>query len=100
MKVLLTDGSHKNTLAIVRYLGKEGFTIDILHHKKSAPAYSKYCNRLIICPEIQKEEEYYQFVLQLVKQQLYDILIPVGVIANKIFVRRIAEIRKRELVKK
>ena len=94
MKVLLTDGSHKNTLAIVRYLGKEGFTIDILHHKKSAPAYSKYCNRLIICPEIQKEEEYYQFVLQLVKQQLYDILIPVGVIANKIFVRRIAEIRK------
>lgn len=79
MKVLLTDGSHKNTLAIIRYLGKEGYIIDILHHKKSAPAYSKFCNKLIICPSVEKESEYIEFVIALVKNHHYDILIPVGV---------------------
>lgn len=94
MKVLLTDGSHKNTLAIMRYLGKEGHIIDILHHKKSAPAYSKYCNRLIICPPVEKEIEYFNFVMTLVKEHKYDILIPVGVNTVKILSQHIEDLHQ------
>lgn len=89
MKVLLTDGSHKNTLAIMRYLGKLNFKIDILHHKKSAPAYSKFCNQLIICPNVNDEIAYFDFVLYLVKNNSYDILIPVGVKPVEIFSKRL-----------
>lgn len=83
MKVLLSDGSHKNTLAIIRYLGREGHSVHILHHKKSAPAYSKYCKRLILCPPISNQEAYTGFLLQHVQDNKYDIFIPVGVLANK-----------------
>jgi len=94
MDVLLTDGSHKNTLAIIRYLGKVGHKVDILHHKKSAPAYSIYCHRLIICPPINKGAAYFDFVLQLLEKRHYDILIPVGVKAIEIFSRHLTVLRK------
>lgn len=82
MKILLTDGSHANTLGIMRHL--KGHEIDILHHKKSAPAYSKYCNKLIISPEITDIENYFNFLYNHVKANYYDILIPVGVLASYI----------------
>jgi predicted ATP-grasp superfamily ATP-dependent carboligase len=94
MKILLTDGSHKNTLAIIRYLGRENHIIDILHFKKSAPAYSKYCNKLIISPNIQNEFEYFEFVLNLVKNQNYDILIPVGIKSIEVLSKNLQEITK------
>jgi predicted ATP-grasp superfamily ATP-dependent carboligase len=55
-----------------------------LNHKKSAPAYSRYCNKLIICPHIRNQEEYYEFLYQHVRQNRYDILIPVGVLTSLI----------------
>jgi len=94
MKVLLTDGSHKNTLAIIRYLGKEGYHIDILHHKKSAPAYSRYCNKLIICPDVHNEFAYFNFILNLVQKQKYEILIPVGTKAIEILSRHLTELHQ------
>jgi predicted ATP-grasp superfamily ATP-dependent carboligase len=94
MKLLLTDGGHKNTLAIIRYLGKERHTIDILHHKKSAPAYSKNCRKLIICPQINKELEYFEFVFNLVQNQKYDILIPVGIKAIEVLSKHLAELHQ------
>lgn len=82
MRILLTDGSHMNSLAILRQLKEH--EIDILHHKKSAPAYSRYCNKLIICPDVRNQEEYFEFLRQHVQRNKYDILIPVGVLASNI----------------
>ena len=79
MKILLTDGSHMNALAILRRL--KGHEIHLIHHKKSAPAYSKYCEKLIICPPITREEAYAEFLIQHVKNNKYDILMPVGILA-------------------
>jgi len=94
MKILLTDGSHKNTLAIMRFLGKEKHLIDILHHKKSAPAYSKHCHELIICPKTNKESEYFHFILNLVQNRNYDILIPVGIESIVALSKHLPELRK------
>ena len=46
-----------NALAIMRQM--KGHEIDLLHHKKSAPAYSRYCNKLIICPNVNDEEDFF-----------------------------------------
>ena len=79
MKILLTDGSHANTLGIMRHL--KGHEIDIIHHKKSAPAYSRYCNKLIISPKITQRDAYALFLYHHVRANHYDILIPVGALA-------------------
>ena len=79
MKILLTDGSHANTLGMMRHL--RGHVIDILHHKKAAPAYSRYCNKLILCPVITDFDSYAQFLYNHVKDNYYDILMPVGALA-------------------
>lgn len=94
MRVLLTDGGSKNTLAIIRYLGKEGVVVDILHHKKSSPSFSKYCNHLYISPNINEKQRYYSFVLEIVEKENYDLLIPVGAKAVKLIGHHLAEIQK------
>ncbi len=71
-----------NALAIMRRI--KGHEIDIVHHKKSAPAYSRYCNKLIISPSIYNEKDYFEFLFQTVKNNKYDILIPVGVLTSYI----------------
>ena len=82
MRILLTDGAHMNALAILRHLKEH--EIDLVHHKKSAPAYSRYCNKLIISPNVNNQEEYFEFLFQIVKNNKYDILIPVGVLTSYI----------------
>jgi len=94
MKVLLSDGSHKNTLAMMRYLGKEGHCIDIIHHKKSAPAYSKYCNELILSPHIEDSKAYITFLLGHIQTHSYDLLIPVGINAYKYCISEYKEFTK------
>jgi predicted ATP-grasp superfamily ATP-dependent carboligase len=82
MRILLTDGSHMNALGAMRHLKEH--EIDLLHHKKSAPAYSRYCNKLIICPNVNNQEEYFEFLYHHVQNNKYDILIPVGVLSSYI----------------
>jgi len=82
MKILLTDGSHMNALAIMRRLKEH--EIDLIHHKKSAPAYSRYCNKLILCPRVENEEEYFKFLHKHVQDNKYDILMPVGVLTSRV----------------
>lgn len=92
MKILLTDGSHMNTLAILRHM--KGHEIDILHHKKAAPAYSKYCHKLIVCPDINNHGEYFEFLHDHVRDNKYDILIPVGALASYICSKHYAWLSK------
>ena len=44
MKVLVTDASYIHTLAIIRYLGKQGIKACVISDTKIAVSfYSKYC---------------------------------------------------------
>lgn len=92
MKILLTDGSHMNALAIMRYM--KGHKIDLLHHKKSAPAYSRYCNKLIKCPNVNDEEDFFEFLHQHIQNNSYDILMPVGVLSSYICSKYYTQISK------
>jgi len=92
MKILLTDGDHMNALAIMRRL--KGHEIDLLHHKKSAPAYSRYCNKLIICPHAQDHEAYFEFLHRHILENKYDILMPVGVLTSYVCSRYYDQLSK------
>jgi predicted ATP-grasp superfamily ATP-dependent carboligase len=94
VKVLLTDGGHKNTLSIIRHLGRMKIDITIIHHKKSFPAYSKYCSKLYLSPQVTDSENYYKYVLGLVKSEQFDLLIPIGASTVHIFSNHIDELRK------
>lgn len=85
MRVLVTDGGHKNTLCIIRHLSKIGHEVSILHHKKSAPAYSRYCKHLYLSPSIFEKTEYIDFVIQIIRDSKFDVLIPVGAESYSIF---------------
>ena len=85
MRVLVTDGGHKNTLSIIRHLSKIGHEVSILHHKKSAPAYSRYCHHLYLSPSIFEKTEYINFVIQIIRESKFDLLIPVGAESHSIF---------------
>ena len=80
MKVLVTDAHYNHTLAAVRGLGKEGVDITACSENKfSISFYSKYCNHKLIYPSpLKTPERFIEFLLKKVKQNKYDVIIPIG----------------------
>ncbi|MBC7334201.1 MAG: ATP-grasp domain-containing protein [Actinobacteria bacterium] len=79
LRVLVSDGSHKNALAIIRNLGKS-YYFDILTPFPPAltlSAYSKFSNNVFYVDH-SKETEYYLKVLSILKNNSYDVFLPVG----------------------
>lgn len=81
-KILVTDGLNKNTLAILRALGKSKYCIDITsNHQKiiTLGFYSRYCNNVHILKNMSKDIDLYaEELLNILKNRHYDVLIPVG----------------------
>jgi predicted ATP-grasp superfamily ATP-dependent carboligase len=83
-RILVLDGDHKNTLAIVRHLGKTGkYVIDVVSHQKASISfYSKYVSRKLILPSPKKDrEKYMKELLETLEKNHYLTLIPVSYIS-------------------
>jgi len=79
MKVLLTDGNFKHTLAAVRSLGKRGIEVTVLSHLPiSISFYSKYCQHHLIAPAPEKDLRFADFLLEYVKKNQFDVLLPIS----------------------
>ncbi|MGC9435721.1 MAG: ATP-grasp domain-containing protein [Methanomicrobiales archaeon] len=79
MKVLITDGNFKHTLAAVRSLGKKGMDVTVLSdHRLSVSFYSKYCSHRIIAPNPEYSGDFSSTVRDLVKKGNYDVLLPIS----------------------
>jgi predicted ATP-grasp superfamily ATP-dependent carboligase len=79
LKVLVTDGAYKHTLAIVRSLGRHNIEVGVLASSSDALSFhSRYCSRAIFCPPPDKEDVFIEFLLHLLPRQQADLLIPVG----------------------
>lgn len=93
MKVIVTDGSYLHTLAIARYLGRQGIEVYPITNSKTAVClYSKYCQKGLIAPSPERQDEYIKFLRQVTKDGLVDLLIPVGARATYVIAKN-----KREL---
>jgi len=79
MKVLITDGSYKHTLGIVRALGQKGINVEVMDSSQNAKSfYSKFCYQRIMCPSLDDREDYIAFLKSICRKNRYDLLIPVG----------------------
>ena len=82
VKVLVTDAGHKNTLAILRTLGKSKYCIDItssLPKVLTLGFYSRYCNKVYILKYKRKDIDFYaNELMEIVGDGNYNVLIPVG----------------------
>lgn len=92
-KVLITDAGYKHTLAAVRSLGKAGFFVIVMSSNRfSQSFFSRYCNKKLICPDPKNEEEFIQFLLDYLKNNPVDVLIPVGYITTVTISKHEAEL--------
>lgn len=78
-KILILDAHLKQTLGMVRSLGKHGFYLVTGAPKKRAQSfYSKYCKERVIYPSPPGEKEFVEFLLEYIKNKGISFVIPVG----------------------
>ena len=79
MKVLVTDGNFKHTLAAVRSLGKNGAEVTVFSHLFICVSFfSKYCRHRVIAPDPEKDPMFAAFLLEYVKKNHVDVLLPIS----------------------
>ena len=78
-KILVLDAEMRNSLAIIRSLGRKNFIIDCGGRTRCETSFfSKYCNNKIIYPSPSKDtRNFVDFVLELVEREQYEMIIPV-----------------------
>jgi len=82
MKVLLTDGNFKHTLAAVRSLGRRGVEVSVISHIRPSIAFlSRYCGERILGPDPERDPGFAPFLRDLVARGGYDVLLPVSLAA-------------------
>jgi predicted ATP-grasp superfamily ATP-dependent carboligase len=83
-RILVTDGENKNTLAILRSLGKnkEKYEIEvtsIYRRMITLSWYSRYCQKIhFLKPEDEGVDSYAEKLLEIVNKGGYDVFLPVG----------------------
>jgi predicted ATP-grasp superfamily ATP-dependent carboligase len=94
LNVLVTNASYQCTLAIVRCLGRKGVDVYVLgewsRHGLDPSFHSRYCKERINGPR-PRDDEYIDFLAQILKSRNIDVLIPVGYWATE----KITENRKK-----
>lgn len=96
-KVLVTDGTYGNVLDIVRSLGKKKIDVSVIADSpKAISFYSKYCKRKITFPEeiIVRKTEYINFLINILREDCFDLLIPVANISTLLISENKNEIEK------
>lgn len=82
IKILVTDGSNKNTLAVLRSLRSERYLTDLVNvypRLFTLGSYSRYCNKTYrLKSTLSNIDDYAKELIDILKKETYDILIPVG----------------------
>ena len=80
MKVLITDASHRNALAAVRALGKNGIYVIVGGENKLGPAFfSKYCKKRCLYSNPEEEENFIKDLIAIIEKEKIDVLLPIGI---------------------
>lgn len=93
-KIVCTDGDYKNTLAIVRLLGKKGFEVSVISEKKhSLAAKSKWCRTEYVLGS-PGSPGYLDKLEEILIRDKIDLLLPVGYVSHDTIIKnkkRLAE---------
>jgi len=95
MRVFVTDGHYKNTLAIVRSLGGRGAHVVVGAPVRRAQAcYSKHCAERVVYPDDHNEEAFVAFIADYAARQEIDLVLPVGYRASTVLSRHARRVRE------
>lgn len=104
LRVLVTQGELKQTLGIVRELGKFGHVTDVLSlgrfsiHGFAVAAYSSYCNKHHKVSTYTNESVFLAELIGILKREKFDFVLPVGAPFVEWIVRNRAEIEQYAIV--
>ena len=94
MKILVTNGAYKHTLALVRTLGAAGHSVGVIgHHWAAVSFFSKYCRRRHVIKTTEKQQ-FIDELLVILQKERYDVLLPVGLPTVVWIAERADEIRQ------
>jgi predicted ATP-grasp superfamily ATP-dependent carboligase len=94
MKILVTNGAYKHTLALVRSLGAAGHEVGVVAHRWAAVSFfSRFCSRRHVV-ETTEKEAFVDEILAILQKERYDVLLPVGLPTVVWLAERADEIKK------
>ena len=94
-KVLVTDGRSRASLAIVRSLGKRGIKVTSGEAFVCSSFYSKYADKKLVYPPPDKQpESFLKKIIETIKNDMYDVIIPVRDDANLILSKHKKELSR------
>ena len=77
-KALITSGAWQSALACVQSLGRRKYEVFLVDEQSSSLEYSRFCRKRIPSPPEKSEDQYVEFLIGLVKNGAYDVLIPIS----------------------
>ena len=86
MKILLTDGNQRSTLAATRSLGKVGYKVIVGEECfPNLSGVSKYCSDYFVYPSPYKnEQKYFKKIVNVIEEESIDLVIPTTDISSAI----------------
>ena len=95
-KILVLDAMWNKTLAAVRSLGRKGFYLAVGEKTMFATAiFSRYCSRRLTYPSpLSKPDEFLDWLLNEVKRNNYDMVLPTELETQQIILRNREELEK------
>jgi predicted ATP-grasp superfamily ATP-dependent carboligase len=76
--ILILDGETRSALAATRALGKDGHNVTVASSQPSLASKSKFCKNALTYPNPSKEPEAFRrWVIEELKKNTYDVLLPV-----------------------
>jgi predicted ATP-grasp superfamily ATP-dependent carboligase len=78
MKVLVTDGHWRKTLAVLRSLGRKGVHVTVGERTfLNTSFFSKYCSRRLVYPSPRRyPDQFIEFIIKEIKKNQYECLFP------------------------
>ncbi len=92
-KILLTDGDFKHTLGALRSLEKADYQVDAIGSSRCLCAWSKYLSR-ISYPQTSFCEDYFDAFLVFLREEKYDVVLPIGARSVKLIAHHKNEIER------
>lgn len=103
-RILVTQGELKQTLAVVRELGRNGHFVEVISlgrhsmHGIAIASFSKYCRRHHKVSTYINEKQFINEVIDIIKNEKYDFIIPIGAPFVEWLVRNKAVIEQHAIV--
>ena len=96
MKVLVTDGHWRKTLALVRSLGRKGIHVTVGERTfLNTSFFSKYCSRCIVYPSLRRSpDQFVDFMIKEIKKNQYECLYPMEEETLRLLAQHQSEISK------